>query len=99
MLRANNTFANVDGWKPISSEFMAKANPDVLLITARGARQLGNVDDIVNHPILAVTNAGIKQDVFVIDGMAMLGFGPRTLSVALEMRETIESRSGLTQAN
>ena len=83
MARARNVFPSIDGWKPASTEAFAAANPDVIVIPERGVRALGGVADVAAHPALRLTSAARDGRIVVMDGMAMLGFGPRTLEAAL----------------
>lgn len=81
---ATNVFAELDGWKPVSPEFMTAANPDVIVIPTRGANAIGGIEGAVSHPSLRATQAILNDRIVVLDGMAMLGFGPRTLQTALD---------------
>ncbi len=97
MVGARNVFAAVDGWKPVSPEFMAAAEPEVILVPTRGAASAGGVAELADHPSIRATQASVNQRIVVVDGMAMLGFGPRTLSTALDfahqLRDQVESNS------
>ena len=84
MAGARNVFGSIDGWKPVSTEAFAEANPEVIVIAERGARALGGAAAVAAHPSLRLTDAARKDRVVVMDGMAMLGFGPRTLEAALD---------------
>lgn len=84
MVGARNVFASVDGWKPVSPEVMAAANPEFIVVPTRGANAIGGVEGIASHPSLLATSASLNNRIVVIDGMAMLGFGPRTLQTALD---------------
>ena len=84
MVGATNVFAEVDGWKPVSPEFMAAADPDVIVVPTRGADAIGGIKGVASHPSLRATKASLNDRIVVLDGMAMLGFGPRTLQTALE---------------
>ncbi len=84
MAGARNAFPEVDGWKPVGPEAFAAANPDVIVIPERGAKALGGVSEVAAHPSLRVTAAARDGRIIVMDGMAMLGFGPRTLKAALD---------------
>lgn len=70
------------GWKPVSAEAMAVAQPDFIVIPERGLAAAGGVDKLLDHPALRLTPAAKKRAVIAMDGMAMLGFGPRTAATA-----------------
>lgn len=84
MAGARNVFGLIDGWKPVSTEAFAAANPEVIVIPERGARALGGIAAVAAHPSLRLTDAARNDRIVVMDGMAMLGFGPRTLETALD---------------
>ncbi len=71
-----------DGWKPVSAEAIAAAAPDFIVITHRGLEAAGGLDSLLEHPALRLTPAAVNARVLAMDGMAMLGFGLRTLESA-----------------
>lgn len=89
MAGAANVFADIDGWKPVSMESMAAANPDAIVIPRRGVDAAGGIDAILTHPAIRLTTAGQSRRIVSLDGMAMLGFGPRTLEAALQLAEAL----------
>lgn len=91
MAGANNIFSELEGWKPVSFESMAQADPEVIVISARGANQSGGVESILKHPAIALTVAGRQRQVVTLDGMSMLGFGPRTITTAMAFAERLAS--------
>ena len=92
MAGLTNVFADFEGWKPIAPEAMIKRNPDVIFITERSAKAAGGIEGVIADPIIELTDAGSSGNVFAVDGMALLGFGPRTITTALQI-------STLAQAN
>lgn len=89
MAGAVNAFNELEGWKPISLEAMVAANPDVIIITSRGVRSAGGIDQVKSHPAVRLTRAGQNGWILPIDGMSLLGFGPRTLTTALKLSASI----------
>ena len=85
MVLAENVFANVVGWKPMSPEAMATANPDFVLLATRGSADVRLARSAASTPALRLTAAARAGRVVALDGMALLGFGPRTLTTALEV--------------
>ncbi|MEE4110800.1 MAG: ABC transporter substrate-binding protein, partial [Halieaceae bacterium] len=75
-----------DGWKPVSVEAMAAARPEFIVIPERGVQMAGGVDALLEHPALRLTPAAEQRRVVSLDGMAMLGFGPRTAAAAAQLR-------------
>ena len=91
MLGARNSMISFDGWKPANIEAIVSAAPDVILISSRGLEGIGDLSELRNHPTLRLTPAAQTGKIFAMDGMALLGFGPRTLSTALTLAEKINS--------
>ena len=85
MVAADNVFAAFEGWKPISIEAMVKADPDFIVVPQRGVDDAGGAESLLNHPGLRLTTAAREGNLIALDGMSMLGFGPRTLNTALEL--------------
>jgi iron complex transport system substrate-binding protein len=67
-----------EGYLPLSGEGALTAQPDVLLVPARGLTASGGVDGILALPGLADTPAGRARRVVAVEDLALLGFGPRT---------------------
>ena len=73
-----NAVAELDGYKPLSPEAAAVAAPEVVLVTKRTLRLLGGAAALLERPEIAVTPAGRSARLVVMDGLLLLGFGPRT---------------------
>lgn len=84
MVQAENVFADVAGWKPMSPEALATANPDFVLVATRGEAETDAARNAAS-PALRLTGAAREGRTVTLDGMALLGFGPRTLSTAVEV--------------
>lgn len=96
MASLRNAFAHVSGWKPVSPEAMASAYPDYVVITERITRSGGGVDGVLANPAMMGALKGRKdkaEHLIAMDGMAMLGFSPRTLEAALDLAQRIHSRT------
>ena len=93
MAGARNVFPSLDGWKPVSTEAFAAADPEVIVIPERGVRAIGGVADVAAHPSLRLTSAARDGRIVVMDGMAMLGFGPRTLEAALHFAVRVHGQA------
>ena len=89
MLGGINTMGSFEGWKPANSEAIIQAAPDVILISNRGLSGFGDLSDLKQHPALQFTPAVKNNRVYAMDGMQMLGFGPRTLSTAVVLADKI----------
>jgi len=74
---AENAITGFEGFKPMTSEAVVSAAPDVLLLLTRGLESLGGVDGLLDQPGVALTPAGENRRVVAMDDLLMLGFGPR----------------------
>ncbi|WP_050502405.1 heme/hemin ABC transporter substrate-binding protein [Streptomyces monomycini] len=66
---------------PITSEALAKAAPDVILVMTKGLESVGGVDGLVKIPGVAQTPAGMDRRVAAVDDGVLLNYGPRTDAV------------------
>jgi iron complex transport system substrate-binding protein len=57
---------------------MIVAAPDVILMTERTLKAIGGVDSVLSMPGISLTPAGQNRRIIAFDGLALLGFGPRT---------------------
>lgn len=73
-----NVASSFEGWKPMNAEAIIAANPDVILMSGAHAEQLGDDDAVLSRPDIKLTRAGQKRAFVKMDGMLLLGFGPRT---------------------
>ncbi|MFJ3707396.1 MULTISPECIES: hemin ABC transporter substrate-binding protein [unclassified Streptomyces] len=62
----------------ITSEALAKAAPDVILVMTKGLESVGGTDGLVKIPGVAETPAGMDRRVVSIDDGVLLNYGPRT---------------------
>ncbi|MBT2449899.1 ABC transporter substrate-binding protein [Streptomyces sp. ISL-43] len=63
---------------PITSEALAAAAPDAILVMAKGLESVGGVDGLVKIPGIAQTPAGMDRRVITVDDGVLLNYGPRT---------------------
>ena len=89
---AQNAFASFQGWKPASAESIIANNPDYIIVTNRLLKRFSNLEELRNHPSLSQTKAAKNNQIIAKDGMAMMGFGPRTISCALEVSKIFSSK-------
>ena len=80
-----NVMSSFEGWKPVSTESIIEASPDFIIISNRGLSSFKTVEKLGQHPTLVFTPASKENNIIAMDGMAMLGFGPRTISSAKEV--------------
>ncbi len=84
-----NPLDSFEGWKPVGTESIIEAAPDLIIISERGLRGFGSMEDLRNHPALYLTPASKNNKIVSIDGMASLGFGPRTIDSAIKISKIL----------
>ncbi|WP_273727698.1 hemin ABC transporter substrate-binding protein [Brucella gallinifaecis] len=72
-----NPLSIYSGYKPVSEEWLVKAEPDVVLMLSDGNGGPTR-EDVFSHKALQQTPAAKSQSLVVLEGPYMLGFGPRT---------------------
>lgn len=72
-----------------SPELIAKANPDVILLTDFGYDRLGSLEKIKNLPGVAGTNAAESNRIFRVEEHDLIYIGPRTGENVLKLQELI----------
>ena len=77
-----NAATGFDGYKPMTDEAVLASAPDVILMMDREGDLAIADNDVLAHPALAATPAATKGAIVRMDGMLMLGFGPRTPDAA-----------------
>jgi iron complex transport system substrate-binding protein len=69
----------------LSREAVVAAAPDVFLTTERTIERFGGRQALLERPELASTQAGREGRLIVMDGLLLLGFGPRTPQAAAQL--------------
>ncbi|MBB1253039.1 heme/hemin ABC transporter substrate-binding protein [Streptomyces alkaliterrae] len=65
----------------ITSEALAKAAPDVILVMSKGLDSVDGVDGLLKIPGVAQTPAGMDRRIASVDDGVLLNYGPRTDTV------------------
>ncbi|MEM8950122.1 MAG: ABC transporter substrate-binding protein [Pseudomonadota bacterium] len=79
---AENAVTGLDGYKPLSPEAAIEAAPDVILTMNRSVEISGGREALLALPDIALTPAGQNQALISMEGLFLLGFGPRTPEAA-----------------
>lgn len=82
---AMNVAADIEGYKPMTAEAIIAARPDAILTMTRSADHGLNADELFKKPGLAHTPAAQHARLISMDGMYMLGFGPRIGSAIADL--------------
>ncbi|WP_091960568.1 heme/hemin ABC transporter substrate-binding protein [Marinospirillum celere] len=86
----SNAVEGLRGYKPLSPEGLIGASPELVIVTEAGLRSLGGETGIWSLPGLSRTPAGRSRHLIVVDDLAFLGFGPRTPTELIRLREQVE---------
>jgi iron complex transport system substrate-binding protein len=87
----DNVIQGYDGYKPLSSEALVAAAPDVLIVMSERADGAGDIAQVLALPGVAQTPAGKRKQVSFVDGQALLGFGPRNADSELNLQSKFAS--------
>ncbi|MGW2324337.1 heme/hemin ABC transporter substrate-binding protein [Streptomyces sp. NPDC001700] len=63
---------------PLTSEALAKAAPDAILVMTKGLDSVGGVDGLLKVPGVAETPAGMDRRIVTVNDGVLLNYGPRT---------------------
>lgn len=72
-----NAIEGFDGYKPLSPEAAIAAAPDVVLVPVATMDALGGAEAVLERPELRSSPAGVSGRLVAMDGLLLLGFGPR----------------------
>ena len=89
LAKGRNAVTGYEGYKPLSAEAAIAAAPEALLLPAHAVEALGGVEQVLARPEIAATRAGRDGRVIVMDGLKLLGFGPRTPEAVAELARAL----------
>lgn len=92
MAGAANAVSGFDGYKPLTDEAVIAAAPDVILMMDRGDGQTdlaAQGAQVLAMPAIAATPAGKAGRLVRMNGLYLLGFGPRTGKAALDLHHAL----------
>ncbi|GAA1583699.1 heme/hemin ABC transporter substrate-binding protein [Actinoplanes couchii] len=72
------TEAGLTKFRPLTSEGLINAAPDVILVMTEGLNSVGGVDGLLKLPGVAQTPAGVNKRVVDMEDGVLLNFGART---------------------
>jgi heme transport system substrate-binding protein len=93
MAGAVNVVTEFEGYKPLTNEAVIGMSPDVILMMDRGGDHALMDDELFAMPALSVTPAASDRAVVRMNGMFLLGFGPRTMSAVADLSAALYSGS------
>jgi len=84
-----NAISGFPDYRPLSPEAGVAASPDVILVTDRTMRLLGGIEGLLTLPGIVGTPAADSRRIVSIDGLLLLGFGPRTPEAVATLAEAL----------
>ncbi len=82
---AENAITGFDGYRQLTDEAIIAAAPEAIVMMDRAGDHALSDADILAHPALGLTPAAAAGRVIRMDGVFLLGFGPRTPDAALAL--------------
>jgi iron complex transport system substrate-binding protein len=90
-----NSFAGVNGYKPVSPEASLAANPEYLLMMKQTVEEIGGINAVAMLPALAKLDAAKEKRIVALDGNYMLNFGPRTAHAIRDLAAALHPDAAL----
>lgn len=84
-----NAVTGFEGFKPLTAEAVAAAQPEVILLPAGGLEALGGVEGLMEVPGVAATPAAKNERILTQDDLLLLGFGPRLGEAATSLAQAL----------
>jgi iron complex transport system substrate-binding protein len=89
-----NAATGFTGYKPMTDEAILAARPDAILMMDREGDLAIADADVLAQPALAQTPAAQSATIIRMDGMLLLGFGPRTPEAADRLYDALYGSEG-----
>lgn len=84
-----NAATGFDGYKQMTDEAVIAAAPDLILMMDREGDLSITAEDVMAHPALGLTPAAENGRILRMNGMLLLGFGPRTPEAANALHDAL----------
>lgn len=94
-----NALNEFEGYKPLSAEALTAAAPDVLLLPDQALEALGGEVGLIRIPGLTLTPAWRQQRIIRMDGLLLLGFGPRTATAVTTLARRLHPDLATAEAS
>ncbi|KUP91959.1 heme/hemin ABC transporter substrate-binding protein [Tritonibacter horizontis] len=89
MAGGTNALSEFEGYKLMTDEAISQAAPDVILMMDRGGDHGASNTELLSMPALVTTPAAKTGAVVRMNGLYLLGFGPRTAQAALTLAQSL----------
>ena len=84
-----NSINNFEGYKVLSDEAILSASPEVIIMMNRGGEHSVEDKKLFSLPSLKKTPAAKNLSIIRMDGLYMLGFGPRTAMAIQDLNRAL----------
>ncbi|MGH8573918.1 MAG: heme/hemin ABC transporter substrate-binding protein, partial [Gammaproteobacteria bacterium] len=88
-----NALTGFSGYRPVSPEALAQARPEVLLVPEHVLGVMGGAQAILSQPGIELSCAGRNRRLVVMDGLYLLGFGPRLGEAVSDLAQALREPS------
>lgn len=85
----------IEGYKPMTDEAIAAAAPEMVLMMRNSSAHNITPDELFAMPSFAQTPAAAGKRLLHMDGLYLLGFGPRTPMAARDLMAAIYPEAGI----
>jgi len=85
---AANAMTGYEGYKLVNDEAIIAAKPDAVLVMQRDSHRL-DAETVFKHPAFALTPAAQHKRFVSMNGLYLLGFGPRTALAARDLATSL----------
>jgi iron complex transport system substrate-binding protein len=85
MAGAVNAIDQFEGYKQLEDESVVAAQPDAVLSMVRAGAEPLTAKEVFSHPGFALSPAASREAFVAMDGLYLLGFGPRTAAAARDL--------------
>ncbi|MEL7159274.1 MAG: ABC transporter substrate-binding protein [Bacteroidota bacterium] len=82
-----NAINSFTDFKPLTPEALVEAAPDVILMFTSGLKSLDGKEGLAGVPGISATPAYRQDRIVAMDGLYLLGFGPRAARAANELAQ------------
>lgn len=92
-----NAASTVEGFKPMTDEAIITAAPDVVLMMRHSSAHNAGPDELFAMPAFSETPAAKQKSLIRMDGLYLLGFGPRTPNAARDLMAELYPEAKIAQ--
>ena len=92
-----NVASDIEGFKPMTDEAIIAAAPEVIVMMSHSSSHNAPADELFAMPSFSQTPAATARSLVRMDGLYLLGFGPRAPMAARDLMAAIYPDSAIPQ--